>query len=217
MMSLLPDTPPEIHIPANRLEFATDTPEIFDFLLQDIFRVACYEGCTVREFLCVLMQVCGDYTEKRIQTIFLNGRPLDDLDAATLHENDRLALSAAMPGLVGATMRRGGFYAKMRGSISYTASQEEEHGRSCLVQMRLFNFLSRELADRFLAVGIFFGTSKLAELLQKQSAAFFEQLRDVTLDGRPVPSSTDLVRALGAERAHQDTFLKRIEPEEAGQ
>lgn len=213
-MSLLSETPPEIHIPANRLEFATEAPELFDFLLQDIFRVACYEGCTVREFLCILMQVCGDYTEKRIQTIFLNGRPVDDLDAAILHENDRLALSAAMPGLVGATMRRGGFYAKMRGSISYNASQEEEHSRPCLVQVRLFNFLSRELADRFLDAGIFFGTSKLAELLEKQSAAFFDQLHHVTLDGQPVPSSTALVRELCAGHAHQDTFLRRTPSED---
>jgi len=207
-MSLLSDTPPHVAIPAIRFTFHTDSPELFDFLLQDVFRVACYEGCTVREFLCILMQVCGDYAEKRIQTIFLNGRPVDDMDTATLHEGDRLALSAAMPGLVGATMRRGGFYAKMRGSISYSGSEDDQQGRPCLIQMRLFNFLSRELADRFLATGVFFDTAKLCGLLERQPPGFFASLREAAIDGQPVPSSTALVRGLCAEPAHQDTFLQ---------
>ncbi|MFC1662292.1 hypothetical protein ACFL3S_12715, partial [Gemmatimonadota bacterium] len=67
-----------------------------------------------------------------------------------------LALSGAMPGLVGATMRRGGYYSRMREGISHsgsdaaggTAAGEAEEadrgGEGNLVIVKLFN---RPLAD----------------------------------------------------------------------
>lgn len=48
------------------------------------------------------------YVEERIQTLLLNGLAVDDPDTAVLESGARLALSAAMPGVLGATLRRGG-------------------------------------------------------------------------------------------------------------
>ena len=82
-------------------------PAFFPLLQKGVY-IEIDSGVTVRR---ILEQYCAGgngYILRRIQTIFLNGKPVDDTDAAILKDGDCLALSAAMPGLVGATMRSGG-------------------------------------------------------------------------------------------------------------
>lgn len=182
------------------VEFRTARPEVFDFLLQEGFLVRFIDRCTLREFLCFQLALCGDYTEKNIQTIFLNGRPVDDVDAAILHENDRLALSAAMPGLVGATMRKRGFFAKMRHSISHNFEggddAEERQGKHCLVQVKLFNLLARDLARDFLIRGIFFPVERFGTQLDRRPARFFAALDEVKVNGEPLDSPREMAERL---------------------
>ncbi|WP_144302530.1 hypothetical protein [Oceanidesulfovibrio indonesiensis] len=173
-----------------RISMHSRNPQDFELLLQSGFCVVCSSGCSVREFLCIQMGVCGDYTQIRIQTIFLNGKPVDDLDTAIVHPGDHLAFSAAMPGLVGATMRRGGYYARMRESISLRAPDdtETETGPDCFVRVRLFNFLARELAHVFLRKGLYVGGERFLEFLDHQAPSFFERLGNVRCNDEPVPA-----------------------------
>ena len=63
-----------------------------------------------------------------------------------------LALSAAMPGLVGATLRRGGTYAAMRAAITRAAERGAAAAREePLVRVKLFNLLIDELGPLLLA------------------------------------------------------------------
>ena len=102
-------------------------------------------GLTVREFLQETLGIDALYVEERLQTVFLEGHPVDDLDRALVRPGAVLALSGAMPGLAGATMRRGGYYARMREGISYSgADAAEGDGRTSFVVVKLFN---RPLAD----------------------------------------------------------------------
>jgi len=99
----------------------------------------------VREFLQVTLGIEADYVEERLQTVFLDGRPVDDLDRTLVGPGAALALSGAMPGLAGATMRRGGYYARMREGITHSgAAGEEGKGGAGIVIVKLFN---RPLAD----------------------------------------------------------------------
>jgi len=41
-----------------------------------------------------------DYVTQRISTIFLDGKPVDDIDTLLVRDGAVLSLSAAMPGLV---------------------------------------------------------------------------------------------------------------------
>ena len=66
------------------------------------------------------LEIPAEYVENRIQTIFLDGKAVDDLGEAKVRDGSILALSAAMPGLVGATLRRGGAFASLRRSITFS-------------------------------------------------------------------------------------------------
>lgn len=199
------------------IEFRTEKPEIFEFLLQEGFAVDFVDNCTIREFLCLQLALCGDYTEKKVQTIFLNGKPVDDVDAAVLHENDRLALSAAMPGLVGATMRKRGFFAKMRHSISHNFEGGEDvgetRGKACLVHVKLFNLLARDLARDFLQRGVYFPTQRFRTLLGRRPDRFFLELGEVRIDGEALDSPRELAGRLSSSAETAQLVLLETEDE----
>ncbi|NJL58424.1 MAG: hypothetical protein HC887_00995 [Desulfobacteraceae bacterium] len=62
----------------------------------------------MQTLLCDILEIPKDYVLNRISTIFLDGKPVDCLDTAFVRNHSVVSLSAAMPGLVGAVMRRGG-------------------------------------------------------------------------------------------------------------
>lgn len=100
--------------------------------------------CSIQDFLCEKLGLAPEYVENRITTVFLDGKVVDDLEQAMLRNGSKLALSAAMPGLAGASLRRNGAYAALRQSISqpWPSSDEEEGG---FIQVKLFNLLIAEL------------------------------------------------------------------------
>lgn len=96
------------------------------------------------------------YVRERITTVFLDGQVVDVLEDAILRDGSRLALSAAMPGLVGATLRRSGPYAAMRAEIT-RATEHEVHARSAgtaVIHVKLFNLLLDELGPLLLDRGV---------------------------------------------------------------
>ncbi len=164
-----------------------DAPEHFSLLLQQGFFMPVPRVCSLREFLCELVGVCGVYTEKSLQTIFLDGTAVDDIDQALIRPGCRLALSAAMPGLVGATMRRDSYFKRMREGISRSSRQEEgldtQQDTSFRIQVRLYNAVGRDLAGLFLHQGIILSSRDLIQFLKSRPANFFRHLHSIKFQG----------------------------------
>ena len=140
--------------------------------------------CSVKSFLCGQFGIEPEYLENRIQTIFLDGQPVDDVNTALLRDGATLSLSAAMPGLAGAVMRKGGFYARMRDSISYkgeTASCAERPGR---VFVKLFNLPLQELGPLFLEHGIRIEGNVLKNLIAGRLDSFRVGCREAFVNSR---------------------------------
>jgi hypothetical protein len=117
----------------------------FKALLQRGVGIPDGTGVSVREFLQETLGIDSEYIEEKLQTVFLNGQPVDDFDRAIVRPGAVLALSGAMPGLAGATMRRGGFYARMREGITHAGTDTAcGGGEKGVVVVKLFN---RPLAD----------------------------------------------------------------------
>jgi hypothetical protein len=135
--------------PARRREFGA--------LLQAGVAVRAGTGDSVLGFLTDQLGIHPRYVAERITTVFLDGKVVDALDGAVVRDGSSLALSAALPGLVGATMRRCGPYASMRAGI--TLPDEAQAGRHAagaagVVRVKLFNLLIEELGPLLLARGI---------------------------------------------------------------
>ncbi len=104
--------------------------------------------------LCEQLGIKDDYLEERIQTIFLDNKTVDDVNSAVIREGSILALSAAMPGVLGATLRKGGWYAPMRRQISHDKDIVSDTNKKGQVTIKLFNLIARELGPLFLEQGI---------------------------------------------------------------
>ena len=117
----------------------------FKALLQRGIGIPDGTGTSVREFLLRALGIDPAYVEERLQTVFLDGHPVDDFDRTQVCPGAVLALSGAMPGLAGATMRRGGYYARMREGITHVGTAPTEGStEEGVVIVKLFN---RPLAD----------------------------------------------------------------------
>jgi len=146
----------EFHAPPDALPF-------FRTLFQRGVGVAIQTGVPLEDLLCRQWQIDRDYVMNRISTLFLDAKPVDDLAAAVVEDGATLALSGAMPGLIGATMRRGGVLAPFRSGITYCASAAPHTSGDGRITLKLFNLLIDELGPRFLARGVWIERSRLAE------------------------------------------------------
>ncbi len=151
------------------------------------FSVQTRVGGSLSDLLCNQLGIDPDYLKHRVQTLFLNSSPVDDVEKTVVADGDVVALSAAMPGLVGATMRKGGFYAKLRQQISY---REDGTGRveSAIgtVTIRLFNVIARELGPSFLDRGVMVEYKALREFLKLAAPAFGSTENGLTMDGKEI-------------------------------
>jgi hypothetical protein len=128
------------------------------------------DGTSVSDFLVEVLGVDPGYVRSRISTVFLDGSVVDDVETARLHQGSRLALSAAMPGLVGATLRKGGYYAAMRAAITLAADGPgTTDGSTALVSVKLFNLLIEELGPVLLAHGVALPAAEARALLGERA------------------------------------------------
>jgi hypothetical protein len=156
----------------------------FSQLLQSGFWVKGIVECSVKSFLCEYIGLAPEYLEKRIQTIFLDGQPVDNVETATLRDGATLSLSAAMPGLAGAILRRGGYYAPMRDQISFKEKMMSASLQPCKFFVKLFNLPLQEVGPLFLERGAWIDGNTLNNILTTRSDDFRKGCRVDLADGR---------------------------------
>ncbi|MGD9080106.1 MAG: hypothetical protein PVG96_12235 [Desulfobacterales bacterium] len=127
---------------------------VFLKLIQSGFKLKIQTGLSIRELFCDQLGISDDYFDHRIQTIFLDGKPVDDEDTARVYNGARIALSAALPGLVGAVFRKGGRYASFRRSISHSEDGISNVKGEGEIVLKFFNLVAKELGPTFLQKGI---------------------------------------------------------------
>ena len=168
------------------LELTADAKKIHCFfpLLQHGFGMEIQAGCSVRSLLCEKFGLNPDYVEDRIRTVFLDGKAVDDLDRSVVRDGATLALSAAMPGLVGSTFRRGSYLASFRSTITCPQEQASPlYGGKGTVILKLFNLTVTELGPAFLKQGIRIRKNELEEFLKLMPEDFRTGCKSVIKDG----------------------------------
>ena len=143
-------------------------------------------GCSVRSLLLDQLGLSAEYIEGRIQTIFVDGKPVDDLDRAAIRDGSTLALSSALPGLLGATLRRGGYYAAMRSQITHRGEPVSRQVTDGRIIVKLFNLTLDELGPLFLERGIWVDAEVLADLFRRPTVDFRQGCEDASLNGEKI-------------------------------
>lgn len=151
----------------------------FFVLLQTGFTIKCVVGTSIEKLFYEQLKFNPQFVEEKISTIFLNGKPVDDISTAIVQEGSVLALSGAMPGLVGATLRRKSPLASFRQSISAEQASNELKKTGGNIQTKLFNVLLKELGPFFLEMGIFIQKAEFTAFVEQRTSDFFDRCRQV--------------------------------------
>jgi len=173
-------------------------------LLAPWFSVRAQVGIDLKTFVCEQLGVHEVYFEERIQTIFLDSKPVDDVATALVHDGSVLALSAAMPGLVGATFRKGGQYSWMRKAISHGGDEKSDQAAHGWVTVKLFNMVLKELGPGFLEQGVWIDGGRVQAFINSQPQVFRQHIQVLPLEGLPV--SPD--EFLGQDLSDTSIFIK---------
>jgi hypothetical protein len=152
-------------------------------ILQQGVMVRVLTGITLRRLLEDELKLSHDIIDNQIATVFLDGRPVDNIDSAIVKDNSEIALSGAMPGFVGASMRRGGYYSAMRAGITHTDENLAIETNQGLVKIRLYNSLIDLIGPILFSSGFFLSAYEVNHLLTTEIGPHITTHVDKDLEG----------------------------------
>ncbi len=156
-------------LPIVQLQVSNEGLHKFTTFLQGGLGLRTPHGNTLGSFLSSLPGFTPSYISDILQTIFLDGNPLDDLETPLTKAHSVVALSAAMPGLAGAIFRRNSLHAALRGH-SHRVPSTETSSETIVVTVKLFNAVAAERGPQLLQHGGEIKCSRLATFLEARPA-----------------------------------------------
>ncbi|MCF8027513.1 MAG: hypothetical protein K9K81_04050 [Desulfobacteraceae bacterium] len=130
-------------------------------------------GTRVSNFLQQALCTDADYIENRIQTLFMDGRAVDDPESEEIHSPCTLAVSAAMPGVFGAAFRKQGTYSGLRRHCSQIRQDQEnrvKQGRIVAVTVKCFNQVAADLGNELLEAGVVMNLKDFLDFWARQGS-----------------------------------------------
>jgi hypothetical protein len=173
-------------------------------LIESGFKIKIQTGLSIRELFCDQLDISDDYFDNRIQTIFLDGKPVDNVNTARVYNGARIALSAAMPGLVGAVFRKGGRYASFRRSISHSEDGTADIKGEGEIVLKFFNMVAKELGPTFLQKGIIIEGKRFLDFAQRNADDLKADCNSMHLDEAEI----DVPRLKETKWEDQEIFLQ---------
>jgi hypothetical protein len=154
-------------------------------LAREGFGIDIAAGRSLRQTLAEDLGLGTECVEKRIQTVFLDGSPVDDIDADHARPGSALALAGALPGVAGICMQRQSRIGVYREGITHQAAAAlPATARSLRITLKLFNVVAVECLAQVLSHGVEVRSGRLAELLEDNPEALARA--ELSLDGQPI-------------------------------
>jgi len=136
-------------------------------------------GGSIEDLLINELGIDREFVESKIQTVFLNGCPVDDLACAIVEEGSQIALAGAAPGMVGIAMRRHSPAGFIRQGITHPRAKTSAKQKKGRITVKLFNEMAEVLGPIFLRRGIGVEARALNEFCDDASGALA-----VEMDGK---------------------------------
>ena len=175
----------------------TEVPAGFTTLLQSGIFLKAQQGETIGGLLTNLPEFTMEYARQRIQTIFLNGLPADDLDQQLWGKEAVIAISAAMPGLAGAIFRKGGVHAALRTETAENLTENEQNTQPLQIRVKLFNMIAAERGLAILAGGCVLRSVSLEKFFSYRPP-MFAAISEIVIDGN-ITDGRELTNILQSE------------------
>jgi hypothetical protein len=183
---VLPDTIKEDNIGAILFFIGPSALSWFNEILQRGFFLINPVGISIEEFLTKQIGLSREYIGHKISTIFLDGKIVHDIGSAIIKRGSILALSSALPGFVGASLRSGSInqsLGKSSASGEINSPDSKDKGVFCV---KLFNLPMIELGPYFMKRGILLRSAGIEDFLKTQPDAFWRDCSKILLDGKQI-------------------------------
>lgn len=184
------------HILANKslhLSVTSESLDRFTTLLQSGISLTTTKGTPLGVFLSRLPGFTEEYIADRLQTIFLDGNAVDDLQTPLIHSGTVLAVSAAMPGLAGAIFRKNSLHAALR-TKSADSTQVKQEASNINVSLKMFNVIARERGAELFQGGVSISGTIICDFL-KDRPSLLSHIHSIMFDDYVI---------------YPDTFLSEI-------
>lgn len=160
--------------PAMRRIHLENASASWGLLMQSGVDVSCTVGVPVADFLSEGLAI-PDTSIAKIDAVFLDGMPVDDIAAAIVPDGARLALAAGLPGIAGLAMKRGSAVRALRGGITHVASAAA-NPMSGYVTLILYSLVIPMLAPLILRRGVIATFAQLCRYVRfaPEDVVFFE-------------------------------------------
>ena len=190
------------------LSFAKDVSGEFNALLHKGVEIGFTTGSAVSGLLCDQLGIDPEVLAQRIQTIFLDCKVVDQAETALLHDGCVLALSAALPGLAGASLRKGGILKSLRSGISYEQGSPGPDSGQGRMTLKLFNLLMKDLGPAVLRHGIYLCSDDLQAFWAARGESLWGACRRAEVNGEELPA--ERMASLSWLKPGQEVRLKAI-------
>lgn len=166
---------------AATLHVDPESHHLFTTLLQAGVEVKSPFDLEMGSFICSLPGFSEEYITSTVETIFLNGVPVDDLNQPFGGDKPTLALSAAMPGLAGAIFRKNSIHSALRTNTE-NAGEKSSSEKEIVVTLKLFNTIAKGAGASLIKNGVSMKSSKVVDFFARREglSAF---ISNITLDG----------------------------------
>ena len=143
----------------------------FASVLQSGIVIPAESGESLGVFLEKLPDFTAGYIADDVQTIFLDGTAIDNLETPLTGDSQVVALSAAMPGLSGAIFRRNSIHAALRTATGKECSDMGNNfsSKPILVTLKLFNAIARDKGSLLLKGGVVIKSKSVFDYLNARS------------------------------------------------
>jgi len=181
--------------------------EMCSLLFQSGVLLKVQVGASIKNLLCEQLSLDKTYVDKRINTIFLNSQPVDDIDKAIIKSSDTLALSSAMPGLVGATLRRDSHLSTLRDTITFKEYRNDNIQGYDLIHIKLFNLILQEVGPFLLQRGVIMDFEDVIELFYNKMSEKITGALDIYFNGKKT-GINEVCRSLKSNVGQKLVLLK---------
>ena len=177
--------------------------------LVSIFQQGVYIRTRAGSTMAQVLDAAGftrQYLAERVQTVFLDGRAVDDPDSEIVRGGCVIALSAAMPGLAGAILRKGSPISALRSKTSAQTGLQSTGDAVETLRLKLFNRVAEEMGPELLHRGILLKRPDFENFLAGRPGLLEEAVLEAELDGAPVSPAA----LLGGKSIRSEYVVLRV-------
>ena len=190
-------------IPVITLQLDQDVTQKFTALFQSRFEVETKTGEPLLTFLEKIPGFTPEYIEEEVQTILLNGEPVDDVYTPLTESGAVIALSTVVPGLgvMGAMFRKKSIHSSSD-FLNHNNSETKTTEKKITISLKLFNYIARARGAEILRKGVRIRTAAILTFFQTRPW-LLEQIKAVTINDISTHDTDELVQELNnAEHCH---------------